>query len=338
MAVNEQDTIIRRAVVPVIDVGPFLQGEPAAAVTAAGQLRRALEEIGFFFVVGHGVPWSLVESVYSEARRLHALDDAVKEAMPMSGQRGGYLRLGGGTSYASAIAGDVRKPNLNAAYFVHRGGYREGNQWPPLDGFRETVERYVDTMTDMATRLLPLYALALDLGAEHFEPFFDHPSVTLRLSHYPVVEHESDQWGLAPHTDSTFMTLLPANDVPGLWIRPEGYDWIEPPSLPESFLVNSGDILRRWTNDRFLSTAHRVMNASGADRYAMPFFYGARDDALVEALPTCVGPGRPARYEPITFGDYQRWFLNRNYAGYTGEAAAATAPARPVTSRPPSPE
>jgi isopenicillin N synthase-like dioxygenase len=141
-----------------------------------------------------------------------------------------------------------------------------------------------------------------------------------------VVDHEDHQWGLAPHTDSTFMTLLPANDVPGLWIRPEGYDWIEPPALPESFLVNSGDILRRWTNDRFLSTAHRVMNASGTDRYAMPFFFGTRDDALIEALPTCVGPDNPPRHEPITSGDYQRWFLNRNYAAYTDSEASATAP------------
>jgi len=314
------------ATVPVLDVGGYLRGEPGEADRVAGGLRRALEEIGFFFLVGHDLPWSMVEAVYEQARRLHALDEAVKEAIPMSAQKGGYLRLGGGTSYASAIAGEVRKPNLNAAFFVHRGGYREGNQWPPLDGFRETVDRYIDAMTALARRLLPLYARALELDDDHFAPSFDEPSTTLRLSHYPVVEHEDSQWGLAPHTDSTFMTLLPANDVPGLWIRPEGHGWIEPPPLPESFLVNSGDILRRWTNDRFLSTAHRVMNASGTDRYAMPFFFGARDDALIEALPSCVDAGNPARYEPITSGDYQRWFLNRNYATYTHTEASATAP------------
>lgn len=306
-----------RELVPVLDVEPYLRGDAGAAEALAARLRAALEEIGFFFVIGHDVPWEAVDAVYAEARRLHALDEATKEATPMSGEQGGYLRLGGGTSYASAIAGEVRKPNLNAAFFVHRGGYRKGNQWPPLPGFRDVVERYLDAMTALAHRLLPLYALALELPEQFFAPYFVEPSMTLRLSHYPVVDHEAEQWGLAPHTDSTFMTLLPANDVPGLWIRPEGYDWIEPPALAGSFLVNSGDILRRWTNDRFLSTAHRVMNNSGTDRYAMPYFFGARDDALIEALPTCVSDEHPALYEPITFGDYQRWFLNRNYAAYT---------------------
>jgi isopenicillin N synthase-like dioxygenase len=272
-------------------------------------------------VVGHPVPPALVEDVYTAARRLHALDEATKDAMLMSTEQGGYLRLGGGTSYASTIAGEVRKPNLNAAFFAHRGGYRKANQWPPLEGFRSTVERYLTAMTDFARRLLPLYAAALDLPEQYFAPHFDVPSVTLRMSHYPVVEHEEDQWGLAPHTDSSFMTLLPANDVPGLWIRPDGHDWIEPPALGGSFLVNSGDILRRWTNDRFLSTAHRVMNASGTDRYAIPFFFGARDDAPVEALPSCVDADHPARYEPTTYGEYQRWFLHRNYAAYAGDAA-----------------
>lgn len=313
-------------VVPVLDLAGWSRGEPGAADAVARQLRDALERVGFFFVVNHPIDWSLVEQVYAEAQRLHALPDEAKEAIPMSADRGGYLRLGGGTSYASAIAGEVRKPNLNAAFFVHRNGYRAGNQWPPLEGFRATVDQYMDAMAAFTRSLLPLYARALGLPDGYFSPSFRAPSMTLRLSHYPVVDHEDDQWGLAPHTDSTFMTLLPANDVPGLWIRPEGMDWIEPPALPRSFLVNSGDILRRWTNDRFLSTAHRVLNRAGTDRYAMPFFFGADDDALIEALPSCVSAEHPARYEPITNGDYQRWFLNRNYAGYTGQEAGATAP------------
>ena len=326
MAADDQRSGGPTAVVPVLDIGPYLRGEAGAAERTAAQLRSALEEIGFFFIVGHDVPWSMVEAVYQQARRLHALDEAAKEAILMSNERGGYLQLGGGTSYASAIAGAVRKPNLNAAFFAHRGGYRHGNQWPALDGFEATVEAYIDAMSSLSQRLLPLYARSLGLAEDYFAPFFDEPSVTLRLSHYPVVDHEDEQWGLAPHTDSTVMTLLPANDVPGLWIRPEGHEWIEPPPLPNSFLVNSGDILRRWTNDRYLSTAHRVMNQSGTDRYAMPFFFGARDDALIEALPTCVDAEHPPLHEPITYGDYQRWFRNRNYAQYTDQQAGAVAP------------
>lgn len=115
------------------------------------------------------------------------------------------------------------------------------------------------------------------------------------------------------------MTLLPANDVPGLEIRPEGHDWYPAPLLEQAFLVNSGDILRRWTNDRFLSTSHRVMNNSGKDRYAIPFFVGPSDDALVSAIPTCVSEENPKKYKDVTSGEYQRWFTNRNYAKNTGQ-------------------
>ncbi len=312
--------------IPVLDVGPFLAGEPGAAEATAAKLRDALEQIGFFFVVNHGIDWSLVDAVYTEARRLHAAPEEIKGAVRFTGQTGGYLHLGGGTSYASKIAGEVRKPNLNAAYFLKRDPNGELSQWPPLEGFQETIQRYMGAMEDLARRLLPLYALALGVDADYFAPSFGEPATTLRMSHYPLVDHEDSQWGLAPHTDSTFMTLLPANDVPGLEIRPEGHDWISPPQLDQSFLVNAGDILRRWTNDRFLSTAHRVLNRSGRDRYAIPYFFGASDDALIEAVPTCVSADNPARYEPITSGDYQRWFLNRNYAASTGEEAGAEAP------------
>ncbi len=308
-------------VIPVLDLGP------GADIDALGaQLRAALTDVGFFFVVDHGVPWPLVERCYEAARELHALDPASLASIPMDTEHGGYLGLGGGTSYASEIAGEVRTPNLNAAFFAHRGGYRLDNRWPPLDGFRELVEQYLDELTALGRRLLPVLAASLDLPADHFDAHFDDPSCTLRMSHYPVLDYGEHDWGLAPHTDSTILTFLPANDVPGLEIRPAGHDWIEPPPLPHSFLVNSGDMLKRWTNHRFRSTAHRARNASTVDRYAIPFFFGARDDALIDALPTCVDADNPARHEPITYGDYQRWFLNRNYAKVTGQEAGEVAP------------
>jgi isopenicillin N synthase-like dioxygenase len=116
------------------------------------------------------------------------------------------------------------------------------------------------------------------------------------------------------------MTLLPDNDVPGLEIRPAGRDWVPAPSLPGSFLVNSGDIPRRWTNDRFLSTEHRVLPSSARDRYAIPFFFDPRTDVVIDCLPTCQGPGDPPKYAPTPYGDYLVWFMRRNYHGATEEA------------------
>lgn len=312
--------------IPVLDLGDLVAGDPTAIDRLGDDLRSALTDIGFFFVVNHGVPWNLVETIYDQARTLHSLPAGTLDHIGMDKEHGGYLTYGGGTSYASEIAGDVRTPNLNAAFFVHRGGYRLGNQWPELDGFRQAVDTYMDAMLTLSERLLPVLASSLELPHDYFAPQFDDPSCTLRMSHYPVVDYGENDWGLAPHTDSSIFTFLPANEVPGLEIRPAGHDWIEPPPMPESYLINSGDMLKRWTNNRFRSTAHRARNASTVDRYAMPFFYGARDDALIEALPTCVSADNPAKHDPITYGDYQRWFINRNYAQLTGEQASDVAP------------
>ncbi|MEM9565760.1 MAG: 2OG-Fe(II) oxygenase family protein [Actinomycetota bacterium] len=315
-----------RELIPILDLSGLVAGRADAAVSLGRELEAALRDVGFFFIVGHGIPWDLVERVYAMAAELHRLPADHLASIAMDGDHGGYLPYASGTSYASEIAGRVRTPNLNAAFFVHRGGYRLDNRWPELDGFRELIDTYMDATTALARRLLPVLAASLDLPTDHFDADFDHPSVTLRLSHYPPTEYGEHDWGVAAHTDSTVFTLLPANDVPGLEIRPAGHEWTVPPALPQAFLVNSGDMLKRWTNHHFRSTAHRVRNTSGGDRYAIPFFFGARDDAVIEVLSTCVGPDDPPRHEPITYGDYQRWFINRNYAGLTGRTADEETP------------
>ena len=312
--------------IPVLDLQPLLDGDADGIAQLGEELKAALEDVGFFFIVNHGVPWSQIQGIYQEAARLHAMPQADKDALPMSRLWGGYLGMGGGTSYASDIAGEVRKPNQNEAYFLHEGGYREGNHYPDLAGFRETTAEYIDAVSNLGFRVLKILAASLDLPSTWFDEHFDVPSVTLRMSHYPVMEYEDNEWGVAPHTDSSIFTFLPTNDIPGLEIRPAGHDWITPPVIPEAYLVNSGDMLKRWTNNRFRSTAHRVRNASNSDRYAIPFFYGARDDAVIDAIPTTVSDENPARHEPITYGEYQRWFLNRNYANVTGQTANETAP------------
>jgi isopenicillin N synthase-like dioxygenase len=109
------------------------------------------------------------------------------------------------------------------------------------------------------------------------------------------------------------MTLLPTNPVAGLQIRPPGDDWRAVEQEPRSFVVNSGDTLRRWSNDRFLSTEHRVVNASGVDRYGIPFFFDPRVDTVVEPLAGCVDEANPPRHEPLVYRDYLTEFMGRGY-------------------------
>src|SRR5438874_8762857 len=123
-----------------------------------------------------------------------------------------------------------------------------------------------------------------------------------------------NQFGIAPHADAGFLTMLPQSAVPGLEIRTIAGRWLAAPPLPGSYLVNTGDTLNRWTNGRFLSTPHRASNNSGRERYAMPFFYDPNTDTMIECLPTCRGPDNPPRYPPQTYEEFYAWFIAKNYA------------------------
>jgi isopenicillin N synthase-like dioxygenase len=312
--------------IPVIDVSGVLSGAPGAVERAAAQLRHAYEDVGFWFMAGHDVPQSLIDRSFAEARRFHALPLETKMALKANQHNVGYLPMRGSTTRHSKLNAN-NKPNLLQGFLIKRdlpadhpdviAGklYRSQNQWPDdLPGFRETCVAYCDAVEGLALRLLPVYASALDLPPDYFVPAFLEPQYTLRLAYYPAQEVvEENEFGIAPHIDSTFMTLLAQNRVPGLEVRTNSGRWIEAPAMPGTFLVNSGELLRRWTNDRFIATPHRVINRSGGDRYSIPFFFDASIDYKMSCLPSCTGPGNPPRYEPTSYMDYQIWFQRQNY-------------------------
>ena len=132
---------------------------------------------------------------------------------------------------------------------------------------------YARTLEALGKSLLPLYATALDLPADWFDQAFVDPMYTLRISRYPRQATLGDrEQGLPPHTDTSFMTLLPYNRIQGLQVRLIDGQWIDAPAVPGSFVVNSGNMLRRWSNNRCMSTPHQVVNHSSEERYALLFF------------------------------------------------------------------
>jgi isopenicillin N synthase-like dioxygenase len=145
----------------------------------------------------------------------------------------------------------------------------------------------------------------------------------LRMTHYPPQAAAETEFGLAPHTDTSFMMLLAPNPQPGLSVRLPSGRWIDAP-IEGAFLVNGGDMLRRWTNDRFLATPHRVINRTGAERYAIPFFFDCGADHVMGCLPTCTGPGNPPKYEPMACVENMAWFRNMNYGGAAAKDAEGT--------------
>jgi isopenicillin N synthase-like dioxygenase len=172
--------------------------------------------------------------------------------------------------------------------------------------------------------VVQLVALSLGMPARSLDHHFERPTTFLRLLHYPPQPvNEAEQLGSAPHTDYGIITLLAQDDAGGLQVRPRGGDWIEAPPIPNTYVLNVADMLARWTNNRFVSTPHRVINRSGLDRYSLPYFFDPSMDAMIECLPTCTDADHPPAYGPVRYGDYLMERLNKNY-DYRKEPAGAS--------------
>lgn len=327
--------------VPVIDISDFRAGRAGALEETAARLRHAQENVGFYVLTGHGVDQALIDKVFAETARFHAQPLDFKMRWRANADNVGYMPVKGSITRATPVAGVKPQPNLVEAFFMKRDlaadhpdviakrRFRPMNQWPDPDAlpdFRPTMLSYMDALEGLGLSLLPLYAVALGLAPDWFEKAFREPQYVLRCSHYPPHEPGPGQFGIAPHSDSSFMTLLAQSALPGLAILSQSGRWIEPPVIPGSFVVNSGDMMKRWTNERFLSTPHRAINTTpNADRYAIPFFFDCNIDHLMTCIPTCTGPDNPPKYEPTSYSAYMAWFYDRNYAHARKEEDAAAA-------------
>jgi isopenicillin N synthase-like dioxygenase len=310
--------------IPILDLGPLREGEAGAVPRLGDELRRAFTEVGFFFVRNHGIPQALLDTTFAAAERFHAQPIEAKLALRINEHNIGYMPMRGATTRVNAV-GEVALPNANEAVFFKRElpadhpdvvgqvRFRGRNQWPAdLPGFREDVLAACAAFEALGLRLLPLYAHALDLPPGFFEPFFAEPMYTLRMSHYPQqpATAPANEFGIAPHVDTSFMTILAQNRIPGLSLRLPDGSWMDAPALDGALLVNGGMMLRRWSDERFLATPHRVINRSGRERYAIPFFM----DAGYRAVMAPVGPGgAPGREAPITYPDFMTSYQRANF-------------------------
>ncbi|MGE0719750.1 MAG: isopenicillin N synthase family dioxygenase [Alphaproteobacteria bacterium] len=330
-------------IIPVLDLAPYMAGRPGAREALGAQLRQAFMEVGFYFVVGHGVPQDLVDATFEEVKRFHAMPLDRKLALRIDEHNIGYMPMRGATTRFNAL-GTPYKPNANEAIFFKRElapdhpdvvagkRFRGVNHWPDeaeLPGFRTAILNYCDTMEALARRLLPIYAAAMDLPPDWFAPAFADAMFTLRTSHYPPSEpmDEVTEWGLAPHTDTSFLTLLAQNRIPGLSLRLPGGDWIDAPAPEGAFLVNGGNMLRLWTNDRFLATPHRVINRSGGERYAIPFFFDCARDWPIDPVPTMVDAEHPRKHPTTSYAAFMESYQRANFHHTMEKKEAALQPA-----------
>ncbi|MBV9251782.1 MAG: isopenicillin N synthase family oxygenase [Acetobacteraceae bacterium] len=326
------------AQIPVIDYGPYFAGEPGALEQLAHQVRNACENIGFLYALNHGVPQEIIDRAFAASRRFHALPTEAKMGLRLNQNNIGYMPMNASVQAASTVH-RATKPNQNESFFIsHDRGpehpdvkagipLRGRNQWPDnLPGLREDLMAYFHALYAMCERMLPPFAVALDMPPDYFAPFFANEAhANLRFLHYPPQKDISDNsFGTAPHTDNSFMTALARTDVPGLAVRLPSGEWFPPPVIPGTFLINLGNIMRRWSNDRFLSTPHGVINDSGGDRYSIAYFHSPNPDAVIECLPSCCdSAANPPRYPKAVYRDLVLEFYRKNYFHQKGHGSEA---------------
>ncbi|MBV8450059.1 MAG: isopenicillin N synthase family oxygenase [Hyphomicrobiales bacterium] len=309
--------------VPIIDFLPFREGAAAGKAKVAREIRGACEGIGFFYLARHGVPRAEVDAVFDASKRFFALPLEERMKVKLSPkQNRGYQPLG-----SRLYAEQADAPDLNESFkYQHElppddPDIRDGNRvhalnrWPSdLPGWRETLIGYYVQMESLTERLLRAFALALEIPEDYFLAFYKKPLTQINLLHYPPQSSEARgrQFGIRPHADTTAFTVLAQDNVGGLQVQ-RGESWIEAPPVEDTFVINIGDMMARWTNDRFQSTPHRVINRSGAERFSIPYFAIPDFDAIVECLPSCKGPDRPVKYPPLRVGEFMQGSNSRDW-------------------------
>jgi isopenicillin N synthase-like dioxygenase len=317
------------AAVPVIDISPYRQGDSAARRALAAEIDRSCREIGFMVIGGHAVDSDLIEAVEMTSRAFFdlPLEEKMRIVRPAPDVTRGYMpfkaevlvRSRGGSAAGdlneSLMIGPVDVADTHYYTAAAAGRHFAPNLWPARpDGLRDVYERYYRVMDALAIDLMRLFALALDLPEAYFDASVDRSISRLRVRNYPAPEAppEPGQLRAGAHSDYGSLTILKTEDRPG-GLQVQGRDgrWLDVPHVPGTFVVNIGDMLARWTNDRWVSTLHRVANppperVAGSRRQSVVFFQNPNYDAVVSCLPSCTDADHPPKYPPTTAGGHLR--------------------------------
>ena len=329
---------------PTIDATPLLDPTSSAALVTetARQIDAACTTIGFFAVTGHGVTDQVIAELYTAAYAFFDLpaDQKLRVRRPRPEQNRGYIPPGDET--LARLAGRETPPDRkelfaigpfdlpDQPYFTGPAAYPNlaPNLWPHHPAtLRPAMQAYWRALERLARALCAGYATALGLPRNYFDNRTDRHVSQLRLMHYPAPSEPPlpGQLRAGEHTDLGMMTLLTSdNAVGGLQVRRRDGRWVDAPVTPGTFVVNLGDMMMRWTNDRWISTPHRVVNPPQASesvsrRLSVGMFFIPNYDAEIACIETCRVGGEPPRYAPISVAAYR----TARFARTAGAATAA---------------
>jgi isopenicillin N synthase-like dioxygenase len=324
--------------IPVVNLEGSFSPDRKERENVAWEIHKACRETGFFYVSGHRIDKELVERQFSWARRLFSLplDEKLLLDMHNSPTAGGYEPIGGQVLDSQDETAPAAPPDLKESYYwnsnlpddhplVIAKTYGFGhNQWPAQwPEFRQQMIAYESAMWSFADRLMAMIALSLELAEDTFLPSHQTPAKAIRLVHYPpqAAAASFNQLGAGAHTDWGGITLLAQDDVGGLEVQNVAGEWIAARPIPDTFVINLGDLMARWTNGLYRSNMHRVKNTDTLrrDRYSIPFFYGPDPQTRIACLATCTSTDNPPRFQPCTATEHMREMFQRSY-GYAPAA------------------
>jgi len=311
---------IDTSIVPVIDISGLVSGAPEALRKAADDIRHAAETTGFFYVKNHNIPQELADSAFAIAKEFFALPLADKNQVKVNEVHRGFIRTGEAKMYDDAKA-DLKESFVwgldvgsdDPDYLAGRPLIGP-NQWPAkVPAMRQILMEYFDACNQLGWALFKAFATSLEIPPDHFTKTNSKPMTRCSIIYYPPQPEAmgKDQFGVAPHTDFGCLTLLNQDAVGGLQVRDKNGDWVTAPPVEGTLVVNVGDLMARWTNDRFASTPHRVVNASGRERFSVAVFV---DPDFETDMTPVTQPGEEAKYDPTTCGDYLVWRLGKAFA------------------------
>jgi isopenicillin N synthase-like dioxygenase len=310
--------------IPTIDVSLLRNGSAADKRDVARQIDAACVDTGFFIVAGHGVAQDLIETTRQRAIDFFALPVAekMKVQRPPAKISRGYNWLGD-RSVAYSM-GEVAPPDIQEAFAfgperttdlasrvdATSAQMYAPNIWPERpEDFKQTMLAYYAAMQGLASDVLRAMAMALEVDEAYFAEKFDRQASVTRIIRYPAVREQplAGQLRAGQHTDYGAMTFVRGDDVPGgLQVQHRQGGWIDVHIPRDGFCCNIGDLLMRWSNDRWVSTLHRVavppMDATPTDRISLVFFQYPNPDAVIRCFPSCMGAVE--KYPPITVAEH----------------------------------